>query len=67
MIHMPPQMTIDLFFSYISIPGAVLVALVLWGAWKLTEPEAETRHRYKDFPAKDFRDKDLSDRPRRSA
>lgn len=36
-MHMP----IDLFFSYLSIPCAIAVALVLWGAWKLTEPEEE--------------------------
>jgi hypothetical protein len=37
--HMP----IDLFFSYISIPGAIAVALLLWGGWKLTEPDKDKR------------------------
>jgi hypothetical protein len=41
--HMPPTMAIDLFFSYISIPASILVALVLWGAWKLTEPDDKKR------------------------
>jgi hypothetical protein len=38
-------MPIDLFFSYLSIPCAIAVALVLWGAWKLTEPEEEPRRK----------------------
>jgi hypothetical protein len=44
-IHIP----IDLFFSYISIPAAIAVAVTLWGAWKLTEPEEEKRPESRDI------------------
>jgi hypothetical protein len=50
-IHMPQPLSIDLFFSYISIPGAIVVALVLWGAWKLTEPDDKKRPKSRAFSA----------------
>lgn len=50
MTHLP----IDLFFSYISIPAAILVALVLWGAWKLTEPDKEIRRERAKISAMDL-------------
>ncbi len=45
-------MPIDLFFSYISIPGAIAVALVLWGAWKLTEPEDKSRPKSREISSR---------------
>lgn len=44
-------MPIDLFFSYISIPGAIAVALLLWGGWKLTEPDEDKRPKSREISA----------------
>lgn len=48
---MPTDIPIDLFFSYISILGAIPVALVFWGAWKLTEPDDKKRPGGREFSA----------------
>jgi len=47
---MPNDIPIDLLFS--SILGTIPVALVLWGAWKLTEPDDKKRPGGREFSAR---------------